>query len=159
MPAPMNREKDRIVRLLSCDLTAPRDITNYLLDYVLAWIWIVEPATISLVKEKGPYKVEPTRGMYDFGLDDDVPSDWLVWTEHSDKSVNVVHDLRVLHGLGVRGNFVINVVGTLIIEKWKIMDHFIATHGHEVTFDEKPDAVTPLTPVKNLLEGVELKED
>jgi len=153
----MDRES-RIVRLLSCNLKAPKDITEELLDYNLAWLWICESVMISVVDEKCPCVITPCQGMYDFGLDDDVSIDWLVWSEHSDKSVSVVHDLLVLHGLGVRGEFIINEVGTLIIEKWKITDDFIATYTHEVTFEEDPDAITPLTPIENILKNVDLKE-
>jgi len=124
---------------MSCNLEAPEDITKRLLDYSLAWLWLCNSDTISIVREKGPFKVMPCQGMYDFGLDDEVPSDWLIWTEHSDKSVCVVHDLRVLHSLGVRGNFVINEVGTLVIEKWRIADDFIFTHIRTVYFSGTPD--------------------
>lgn len=139
-------KEGRTVRLLSCDLRVDEDITDKLLDYTLAWIWVTDAVTISTVREKGPYEVEPVRGMYDFGLDDEVPNDWLVWTEHAHKSVCVVHDLRILHRLGVRGNFVVNEVGTLLIEKWELTDNnLIAAYMHEVTFSETPDIIIPIT--------------
>ncbi len=136
----MERAKKRIVRLLSCDLTAPEDISSDLLDHNLAWLWMPFYSI-----DEGKYKVQPEQAMDDFGLDEGVPSDRLAWNEEYNQSISVLFDLRVLHGLGVRGNFIINEVGTLIIEKWTISDHFIHTHIHEVTFEGDPDEITPVT--------------
>jgi len=138
----MERENGRIVRLLSCDLTAPEDITDDLLNHTLAWIWMCDNLKNGIVQE-GPCKVTPSQGMYDFGLDEDVPNDWLVWPEHSDRSVSIAHDLRVLHRYGVRGNFIIMVVGTLVIERWRLTDDFILGHTHRVVFREDPDLMIP----------------
>lgn len=132
----MGEGKDRIVRLLSCDLKAPTDITSDLLDHNLAWLWFSD-----YDDHEDCYSIEPTQGMYDFGLDDDVPSDWLVWSEHSDKSISVIQDFRVLHDLGVRGNFVINEIGTMTFEKWWINDLCIRTYVRKVIFDGDPDSV------------------
>jgi len=134
-------EHGDIIRLISCDLEVPEDITDQLLDSTLAWIWMMECSGISIVKEEGPYKVEPSAGMYDFGPvpDDDIHSDWLVWSEHTDTSVSVVHDLRMLRGLGVRGSFVIHKVGTMIFEKWRLSDDSIHMSQRELTFEEDPD--------------------
>lgn len=136
----MERADGRIVRLLSCELIAQGDISSSLLDHNLAWLWLS-----GWWHDKGKYQVLPVQKMYDFGLDDKVPNDWLVWSESSDKSISVVHDLRILHGLGVRGHFIINEVGTMTIEKWKISDHFIHTYIHEATFEGDPDEITPVT--------------
>lgn len=138
------REKGRIVRLLSCDLKVAEDITDELSTYNLAWIWVTDTVTVGAVKEKGPFVILPCQGIYDFGLDDELPLDWLVWTEHSDKSVSVIHDLCILQSLGVRGNFIINVVGSLTVEKWELTNHFISTHTREVTFDGDPDETIPM---------------
>ena len=140
----MERAKERIVRLLTCDLTAPGDLTSVLSDHSLAWLWWSHYDSVTK-----KYKVKPVQAMYDFGLDEDVPGDWLVWTETehmkeppADKGVSVIHDFRVLQSLGVRGDFVINEVGTTTLEKWKISDHFIHTHTREVTFEGDPDEIT-----------------
>lgn len=138
----MARAKKRTVRLLDCNLTVQGDITSDLLDYSLAWLW--------LCYYDGS---EDERKVVDFGVLKVKPAgDWLVWieTEHLkeppvDKAISVIHDLRVLHSLGVRGYFIINEVGTMTIEKWEINDHFIHTHTREVTFDGDPDEVTPVT--------------
>lgn len=151
----MERAKKRTVRLLSCDLTVPRDITSNLLDHSLAWLWLCYydgSEDERKIVDFGVLKVKPERGMYDFGLDEDVPGDWLVWTETEhlkeppvDKAISVIHDLRVLHSLGVRGYFIINEVGTMTFEKWQLSDHSIHTHTREVTFEGDPDEVTPVT--------------
>jgi len=135
----MGREEGRIVRLMRCDLTAPGDIASDLLDHTLAWLWWNH-----YDGGEGKYRIEPVQRMYDFGLDDDVPSDWLVWVEKEVRSVSVISDLRVLHGLGVRGNFVINEVGTMTFEEWELSDLHICTYTCEVTFDGEPSSVTPM---------------
>lgn len=155
----MEREARRTVRLLTCDLTAPEDITSSLLDYNLAWLWLC-----SYDDGAQKHKVKPEQKMYDFGLDDEVPGDWLGWTEtetmkEPPKSISVIRDFRVLQGLGVRGYFIINEVGTMIIEKWSLSDRFISTHTREVTFEGEPDSVTPLTPVSDILKDYKLTEE
>lgn len=143
----MVRAKKRTVRLLSCYLIAPEDISSPLLDYNLAWLWLpyYDP-------DEGKHLVKPEQAMYDFGLDDTVPSDWLVWNEEENQSISVIHDLRILHGLGVRGNFIINEVGTMTFEKWAISEHFIHTHVYEGNFDSEPVSSIPVTPPPNVLE-------
>lgn len=154
----MERAKQRIVRLLTCDLTAPEDsaetIASSLLDYSLAWLWW---CYYDCGEDK--HKVKPEQAMDDFGLDEDVPGDWLVWSEQSDKSISVIHDLRVLHSLGVRGHFIINEVGTTTLEKWTISDRVIHTHTRKVTFEGDPDTITPITPMSNILKDHKLTEE
>lgn len=136
----MERAKNRIVRLLSCCLTSPKDISSDLLDYNLAWLWLPH-----YWHDEGKYQVLPVQKMYDFGLDEDVPSNWLVWNEEDNQSISVIFDLKVLHDLGVRGHFIINEVGTMTFEQWTISDHFIHTHIRKVTFEGDPDEITPVT--------------
>jgi len=138
----MERADGLTVRLLNCDLIAPGDISSYLLDYNLAWLWLC-----SYNSDKKKHQVEPMQKMYDFGLDEEVPGDWLVWSESPDKSISVVFDLRVLHDLGVRGHFIINEVGTMTFEKWKISEHFIHTYVYEGVFNSEPDSTIPVTPM------------
>jgi len=133
----------RTVRLLECKLAAQKDITEDLLDYKLAWIWFCNA-------EDGGWLVHPVQGMYDFGLDDERPSDWLVWPGQLD--VTVIKDLRILLQLGVRGYFIVNEIGTMIFEKWQIEDTHISTFMREVVFNKSPDFTTPLYPTENILE-------
>lgn len=130
-----------IVKLTNCNLKVSEDITDELLSHNLAWIWVTDPVMIRTVKEKGPYTVTPSAGIDDFGLDDGVPYDWLVWTAHPDKSVSVIHDLCTLQSLGVRGSLVINKVGTMLFEKWTLADHFVRMNQRELTFDEVTDCI------------------
>lgn len=141
----MDAPKVRTVRLLSCDLIAPGDLTEDLSGHKLSLLWMCSYHT-----EDWKHRVQPVQKMYDFGLDEDVPGDWLVWTEteHMQEPpppgvISVIHDLRVLQRLGVRGHFIINEVGTMTIEKWSLSDHFIHTHTREVTFEGEPDTITP----------------
>lgn len=146
----MGKPKVRTVRLLSCDLIAQGDLTKNLSDHKLSLLWMCnyDPG-------ERKHRIEPVQKMYDFGLDEDVPGDWLVWieTEHMQEPppasvVSVIHDLRVLQRLGVRGSFVINEVETMTIEKWSLSDHFIYTYVHEVIFEGRsPDSAMPVTDV------------
>lgn len=145
----MDEPKVRTVRLLSCDLIAPGDLTKDLSDHKLSLLWYC-----SYDGGERKHRIKPEQAMYDFNMDDEVPGDWLVWTEteHMQEPppasvVSVMHDLRVLQRLGVRGSFVINEVDTMVIEKWELLDHFICTHTREVTFEGDPDSKIPVTDV------------
>lgn len=154
----MERAKQRIVRLLICDLAAPEDsaeiIASSLLDYSLAWLWLC-----CYNCDEGKHKVTPEQAMGDFGLDEGVPGDWLVWSEQSDKSISVIQDLRVLHGLGVRGHFIINEVGTTTLEKWTISDRVIHIHTRGISFEGDPDTIIPISPMSNILKDHKLTEE